>query len=228
MKNQLGLLNATIHLLKMKFRIGTMPEHYITEGNKLKYVPENRPSRDFFYKVFENIFNEEIKAALSIKGFIEREIKQSEKYKENIGMSNEYFFDLLTEWIEYLERKKEAPQQTETKGEQPNNTDFVVKYLSELKTAFNCDADYCNAVNIVRSFFLPKKIAIKTPIFVKNGNIKNMAFAMGEIWRSQKNEIITYEYLLLYKQLFSIFNGQNIDKNNLFGNNLYKYSISKT
>ncbi len=105
---------------------------------------------------------------------------------------------------------------------------FIVQHLDNLRSAFNSEEDFAIAVNSINSFFTSGKVTINKPVFVKNGNIKNLAFAMGEIWRSQQNEIITYEYLLLYKKLFSIFKNQNLDKHNLFGNNLYKYSISKT
>lgn len=119
-------------------------------------------------------------------------------------------------------------EQLEKELKQENPNDFILKYLSEFKNEFNCDADYLKVINLVSLFFLSKKIIIKEPIFVKSGNIKNIAFAMGEIWRCQKNDIITFEYLNFNKQVFSIFNKQEIDENNLFGANLYKYSISKT
>ena len=113
---------------------------------------------------------------------------------------------------------------TETKQQ----TTFVTDYLFGLKDFFNSEKEYLEAVGMVYSFFNSDGITIKKPIFVKNGCTKKLAFAMGEIWRSQKNEPLTYEYLLLYKRVFSIFNKQTLDKENLFGNNLYKYSISKT
>ena len=105
---------------------------------------------------------------------------------------------------------------------------IIENSFNAFKEAFNYEKDYFVAVNFLKTFFLSGQIYIKEHLFVKSGNIKSMAFALGEIWRSQKNETITYEYLSLYKQLFSIFKNHKIEKKNIFGCNLYKYSLSKT
>lgn len=112
--------------------------------------------------------------------------------------------------------------------ESSENEGFVVKFLEKFRNEFNNSEDYFKAIETVSAFFLDKDITIIKPIFVRSGNIKKIAFAMGEIWRSHKNDVITYEYLQFYKQVFSIFGKQSIDKNNLFSNPLYKYSLSKT
>jgi hypothetical protein len=108
----------------------------------------------------------------------------------------------------------------------------VEKFLTEYKSEFNNETDFNNVVIAISRFLKDEKINFQTPVFVKNGNIKKIAFAMGEIWRSNENkkanEIITYEYLRLYKQLFSIFRNQKINKESIFSSNLYKYSITKT
>lgn len=104
----------------------------------------------------------------------------------------------------------------------------IEEYLGELKGKFNNKEDYLKAVNFLKDFFQSGKVNISQPLFIKSGNIRKLAFALGEIWRSQKNEPITYEYLCLYKHLFTIFKDQKIDKKSMFGCNLYKYSISKT
>lgn len=104
----------------------------------------------------------------------------------------------------------------------------VLKYLEEFKDEFKSVSDFNVAVDAIASYFHSGNISLKTPVFVKNGNIKKIAFAMGEIWREISNDIINHNYLKLYKQLFSIFGDQNLDENNVFGNNLYKYSVSKT
>lgn len=118
-------------------------------------------------------------------------------------------------------------QQTET-GTERGALKIFTEYLKDIKAAFNTDEEYHQANKIIDKFFSGEQINIDNPIFVKNGNTKNLAFALGEVWRSKRNEVITYEYLEFYKKAFSIFKSQNIDRNNLFGCNLYKYSISKT
>ncbi len=116
----------------------------------------------------------------------------------------------------------------EEKGQNEKEMDFVEKHFIRCKDSFNNENDYQTAIREIKSFFQGGEITITKPLFVKGGNIRNMAFAMGEIWKSQKNDPITYNYLQLYKKLFSIFKDQEIDKNHVFSSNLYKYSISKT
>lgn len=107
------------------------------------------------------------------------------------------------------------------------STNIISDKLEPYKSIFLNETDYEKAISEIANFFLGKS-NIKTPIFVKNGNIKNLAFALGEIWRSNTNDIITYEYLCFYKKAFSIFQNQKLDEKHLYGCNLYKYSLSKT
>lgn len=100
--------------------------------------------------------------------------------------------------------------------------------LSPFKELFNNLADYTQAVQAIVHFLDSGKVYSGEMLFVKGGVVKKLAFALGDIWRSHSNEIISIEYLMLYTRLFSIFSKIEIDQNNLFSNNLYKYSISKT
>lgn len=105
---------------------------------------------------------------------------------------------------------------------------IVSEHLAPFRDSFNKDADYKDVVNAIAQFLGLSQAYTGKVIFVKGGIIKKLAFALGEIWRSTSNEIISAEYLMLYTQLFSIFSRVEIDKSNIFSNNLYKYSISKT
>ncbi len=109
-KNKFHQREATIHLLKLKFKIDS--EFYVTNGDKLKYVPENKHSLDYIGKVFNKVYNKKIKTEKSIGGFIEREIATSEEHKEMIGKQNAYYYDLLFEWIKFLNHKRATLQQT--------------------------------------------------------------------------------------------------------------------
>lgn len=104
----------------------------------------------------------------------------------------------------------------------------IEKQMSAFRNAFNSASDYEKAKNTIAEFFNGRSIKISSPLFVKNGNVKKLAFALGEIWRSQKNGPVTYEYLSFYKKAFSIFANQIVDESQVFGSPLYKYSISKT
>jgi hypothetical protein len=104
----------------------------------------------------------------------------------------------------------------------------VTKYLDECKEAFSSKDDYDKAVNLIDAFMSNQSMRISKAIFVKNGYIKRLAFALGQVWRNQKNEIISYEYLVFYTKAFSVFRNQRLDKKNINGMPLYKYSITKT
>lgn len=104
----------------------------------------------------------------------------------------------------------------------------ITEQLLPYRSYFNREADFNHCIAIVAQFFSTGKAYSGEVIFVKGGIIKKLAFALGEIWRSTTNEIISIEYLILYTRLFSIFNKAELDQSNIFCNNLYKYSISKT
>ena len=118
-----------------------------------------------------------------------------------------------------------TPPQTET---ETVFTDTIEKYLCEYKQAFLSDSDYHYAVETLNSFFNNMKPKTVKQLLIKRGHTKQIGFALGEIWRSKKTEVISYEYLIMYKQLFSNLSTQRLEKDNIFSSPLYKYSISKT
>lgn len=155
--------------------------------------------------------------------------------------------ELLTKenWSKFIEYEKQSKSEAKDKYEKEAETwkkvsditkvetftetlSGINEYFENLRTAFNNDKDFRRALALIEDYFLGVEIKISEPIFVKNGNIKTLAFALGEVWRSKSNDVITYQYLEFYKQVFSIFRNQDIDRGKLFGCNLYKYSISKT
>lgn len=150
-----------------------------------------------------------------------------------------YRIDLLTSDVHLSQKENEttndvggklddeSAQQIEVKTD-VHLLSLIHEHLSPFRDSFNKVADYNNAVNAIAQFLGSRQAYTGKVIFVKGGNIKKLAFALGEIWRSTSNEVISVEYLLLYTQLFSIFSTAEIDKSNIFSNNLYKYSISKT
>lgn len=120
------------------------------------------------------------------------------------------------------------PQKTDQENPQSNTETHTEKYLCEFEDAFNSKADYLKAIEIINSYFKGNEYKITVKIFVKNGYTKRLAFALGEIWRSEKNGTIPFEYLSIYKQLFTIFSKQRLEKEHVFSSPLYKYSITKT
>jgi hypothetical protein len=154
----------------------------------------------------------------------------NEKYKENpsfkINAQNKY-----DGYLRFLNRLDEngCIQQDDPDSADGEN-DISSKCLHEYKDAFSNVSDFMKAVITINSFFLPNSTkSIDKPIFIKSGNIKKIAFALGEIWRGQaKNDVITFEYLQYCKASFTIFKKQKIEKSDVFGSNFYKYMISKT
>jgi hypothetical protein len=147
---------------------------------------------------------------------------------QNLGFMNKLI--KLLEGIKqvYLPNKIQQGENEKDHNEDNFLLSTIENKLSPFKNEFNKEKDYNEAIKLLKSFFLNEKISINKPLFIKNGNVRNMAFALGEIWRTQKNEPINYEYLNLYKLLFSIFTSHKVEKTNIFGCPLYKYSISKT
>lgn len=133
---------------------------------------------------------------------------------------------------ENIRKEKEGinlpPQKTDQENPQSNTETHTEKYLCEFEDAFNSKADYLKAIEIINSYFKGNEYKITVKIFVKNGYTKRLAFALGEIWRSEKNGTIPFEYLSIYKQLFTIFSKQRLEKEHVFSSPLYKYSITKT
>lgn len=126
--------------------------------------------------------------------------------------------------------KKESEDEFSYIEKKDTKSELQTKIEGELKpfaNAFNSETDCQKAVTEIENFFINGSLPHR-PVFVKSRNIKNFAFALGEIWRSQTNEVISLAYLQFYKKAFSVFANQSIDERKIFGSNLYKYSISKT
>ena len=160
---------------------------------------------------------------------LDLELKKYEFIEDRENDKSEYFkANRYKHYLENLLINLNIPTPVKDKMTKETNNDFVSIKLGEYKDKFNNENDYNKAVSIIHEYFIEGKATCKSPIFIRNGNIKNIAYAMGEIWRSQRNGVITYEYLLFYTKLFTIFKNYKVEKGNIFGNKLYKYSISKT
>ncbi|MCB2221553.1 MAG: hypothetical protein KQI35_14235 [Bacteroidetes bacterium] len=106
----------------------------------------------------------------------------------------------------------------------------VDEYLEEYKNSgFNSEEDYWSLVDIYTQFFHREDLSNINiqPIFIRQGYKKKLAYALGEIYRSFRNEKLTYEYLLLAKRGISIFSDEEFEEKNLVKSNLYKYFTSK-
>ncbi|MBK7099539.1 MAG: hypothetical protein IPH58_16000 [Sphingobacteriales bacterium] len=160
------------------------------------------------------------------------------KYKDQyykfkaIGYLDNFIFELdeiLHELFNYFTDKSEIEQfENKVISENSELYETIKKQLEPFLNKFNSQNDYTQAVRCLMSFFSNKPITLDKPVFVKSGVVKKIAFALGEIWRSNSNDVISYEYLNYCKQLFSILDKQEISKENLFGCNFYKYAISTT
>ena len=100
--------------------------------------------------------------------------------------------------------------------------------LLSVKEAFKTAADFEKAVAVIVAYFFSKQIPKKV-IAVKNGWKKKIAFALGEVHRELKPQTtLDINYLLFYTKAISAFEKDVINESNVFGDKLYKYSISIT
>jgi hypothetical protein len=188
---------------------------------------------------FETLWNWNITAVSEfIESFTETDLPEILKYKDQyykfkaIGYLDNFIFELdeiLHELFNYFTDKSEIEQfENKVISENSELYETIKKQLEPFLNKFNSQNDYTQAVRCLMSFFSNKPITLDKPVFVKSGVVKKIAFALGEIWRSNSNDVISYEYLNYCKQLFSILDKQEISKENLFGCNFYKYAISTT
>jgi hypothetical protein len=194
-------------------------------GEVIEYILDSSMNIDYYKQYFRKV----------IKLIEEFDFEHSESI-EALEIINE-FDEENNNSIEALERTTKMglengkiPEESpfgNLKSDQDQLKEFT-EYLKEVKKAFSNEEEYKLANSLVQDFLDEKPINIENPIFVRNGNIKKLAFVLGEIWRNKKNGVIPIEYLRFYKQVFSIFKNQEINEKSLFSCNLYKYSISKT
>ncbi len=115
---------------------------------------------------------------------------------------------------------------------EPENN-FVKSSIEDYLQSFKEDKsikeiDYNKLVNILLAYFEGGKTTISTPkLFVKNGNKKRIAFALGEVFRGLKNEVLAFEYIKLGKDNLSLFKDEVLTKANYTKSNLYKYYTTK-
>lgn len=105
---------------------------------------------------------------------------------------------------------------------------LVLQYLDPLRGQFNTDNDFRSAVDFITSYFSGQNPALEKPIFIRNGNIRSLASALGGIWRAERNDSISFEYLDVCKRTFSIFKEQKFTQLNLRSSNMYKYFMDNS
>jgi hypothetical protein len=103
----------------------------------------------------------------------------------------------------------------------------IENYLKHLmvrnKPMFN-DENYKKLIKILYDFFKHhKETRLPVPIKVKKGSIKQLALALGDIYRELSENAITYEYLMLGKNNISLFSEYDIKPDKITNSTLYKY-----
>lgn len=161
------------------------------------YFDELKDERDEYFGI--NIQSDE-QRFFFIKQYNLRVIKEIDKIvsttEENIrcmyyifiNEPGKYPVDLKVcfgNWYTEFDKTNEQDKKENNglESEQSNsNLDFVEKHLKALEAAFDNQAEYFKALQTVANYFSDNPLNKITPIFVKSGNIKNLAFALGEIW----------------------------------------------
>lgn len=188
----------------------------IKQGEKYKawyYIINN-------YRYFISLFR-------THKPFIVYYRQASEYWRNAPGGEGMYskLVNLLNEIDDNPNKEKDIIEENDTNDYLKST---IEDYFDEIKEAFRGEADYKRAVEILASFFKGKLIQFKQRIFVKKGFKKRLAFVLGEVYRSQRNEPLNFEYLDFSRTLFSIFENENIQDTQINKTNLYKYFTSKT
>lgn len=102
----------------------------------------------------------------------------------------------------------------------------IKNHFSDLKNEFNNQTDYEDAIRRIEEYFSGNVNLTEKTIFIRKGNIKSLAYSLGEIWKENSSKSISYEYLHFCKSTFTVFYNQKISKKKCFASNLYKYMIS--
>ena len=105
--------------------------------------------------------------------------------------------------------------------------DAIDDFMEDFKTAIPAANEFDKACITLQDFFQNKLWSISKPVFVKKGNKVRLAYILGSLYKDLKPDAISYEYLSLLIQLFSIFKDEKIDGKPLISTNLYKYCTSK-
>ena len=135
---------------------------------------------------------------------------------------------IITSKIDVQEIIKEVDEPTSAKDLIAFNENTVNEYLEHFKgNAINA-GDYDIVANVLSAFFNEKPLPKYKPVFVKRGNKTKLAYALGNIFRDLKSEVLSYQYLELCKGLFACYSNEIIDKAALNKGNLYKYFTTKT
>lgn len=119
----------------------------------------------------------------------------------------------------------------ELKMEDEKN-DYLASTIDDYLEPF-CDGDIihkksCQVVkDVLITFFKNNEIKSISPVFIKKGNKKKLAFACGEIYRSTCSNPISYEFLLLLKGTFLIYSNEIFERHSLNRSSLYKYCTTK-
>lgn len=103
----------------------------------------------------------------------------------------------------------------------------IDKSLEPFKSEFQVDANCSFAKLVLQKYFEGLPCEIAKPIFVRHGVKMKLAKALGDLYVSNKNKAIDFEYLAFMKKTFSIFKNEELSPESFFDSNLYKYCRHK-
>lgn len=96
---------AIVRELQLKFDISDYTHYEITKGQK-KLVLGTKLNLKNVNNVFEVTYNNSLKNCNSVKGFISKELKRCNEYTDLLFNHDNYYYDLLIEWISFLKSKE--------------------------------------------------------------------------------------------------------------------------
>lgn len=141
--------------------------------------------------------------------------------------------DYLKFLVNMKHKTEKPPQKTIESTIPKTENNFAKSTIEDYLLPFKEDnsineTEYNSLINILLSYFESNQMTVSAPkLFVKNGNKKKLGFALGQIFKGLKNEVLAYEYLKLGKDNLSIYKDEVLCKENFTKSNLYKYYTTK-
>ncbi|MCB9033226.1 MAG: hypothetical protein H6553_05270 [Chitinophagales bacterium] len=167
------------------------------------------------------------------KGYINKPIDDEQQYRKIL---KSWFNDekqFISELIPLLndlppqnDKNTEAPKETETENDVLEST--IEDYLFDFKERM-LETDYTLLVSSLKTYFTTGQFPTKCSIIKIKGkvNIKKFGWALNQLYRSEKNGTLPYEYLLFAKNNISIFKSVSFNNKDYKKTTLYKYFTTK-
>lgn len=214
---QLHLIHRIIEVIEKEFQ-NKMPNYVVDQKRIIKKLTQ------FYnlYNEFPTVYDTNHVNRISIGPLLRKTAEVNTLYNEiKIAQHQQ-----ITTHNAFTETQHSANVEEINKVALIENT--IDEYLENFKDTVINNKDYPFILKTLCTFFEGNNPTVYKTYFVKHGSNLKLGFELGAIFKSLKNEPISFEYLQLCKQLFDCYKDIEIEENNRFNNRLYKYLTKKT